>query len=127
MAAGSDGAQAAEGSGGAVMRSFVRGTLAQKPEYVPLMGGGEVCRMLVLGEAPGPATSPPQVSLYIHSGEAGPQGLRPDEARRCAFGLRPGDMIQAVGDIGPERSRARRQEVLVTERVKLCQRAGVAA
>lgn len=118
--------RAEENGGEAVMRSFVRGTLAQKPEYARTTEGGEVCRLVVIGEA-GPAGKPPRVSLYIRNGAARAEGLRPDEAHRCAFGLRVGDVIQAVGDIGPERRTARRQEVIVSEPVRLRARAAEAA
>ena len=37
--------------------------------------------------------------------------------------MNPGDLIQAVGDLGPERARALRQEVLVSEPVRLRARA----
>lgn len=96
-----------------VMRVFVRGRLARKPEFAQTVEGVAICRLLVLGRAAGPASSPPRVSLYL-SGE---------EARRCAFGLGEGDLIEGVGDLGPERRKALRQEVLVTERVKLRERA----
>ncbi|HEX6688915.1 MAG TPA: hypothetical protein VF085_09665 [Solirubrobacterales bacterium] len=49
------------------------------------------------------------------------------EAERCAYNLREGDLIEGVGVLGPERKSALRQEVLVDKRVKLRQRAGVAA
>ena len=107
----------------AVMRTFVRGRLAGKPEYARTSDGGEVCRLIVIGEAAGPASSPPRASLYIRNGDGASEGLRADEARRCAFGLNPGDLIQAVGDLGPERARALRQEVLVSEPVRLRARA----
>jgi hypothetical protein len=107
----------------AVMRTFVRGRLAQPPEFARSMGGAAVCRLLVVGKARGPASSPPRVSLYIKDGEGEEGGLRGDEAERCHLGLREGDLIEAVGDVGPERPKARRQEVLVSERVKLWSRA----
>jgi hypothetical protein len=125
MAAHHDRAEANGGSD-AVMRSFVRGTVAQKPEYARTTEGGEVCRLVVIGGA-GPASKPARVSLYIRNGAASTEGLRSDEAHRCAFGLRAGDVIQAVGDIGPERRRAPRQEVIVSEPVRLRARAAEAA
>ncbi len=103
-----------------VMRTFVRARLGKAPEFARTMGGVGVCRLVVIGEASGPTSSPPRVSLYI--GDGGP-GLRHDEARRCAFGLRAGDLIQTVGDIGPERLSGHRQEVVVREPVKLRERA----
>jgi hypothetical protein len=96
-----------------VMRVFVRGRLAQKPEFAQTMDGVAICRLLVLGKAAGPASSPPRVSLYLHGAEA----------KRCAFGLNEGDLIEGIGDLGPERRKARRQEVVVSERVKLRERA----
>lgn len=106
-------------SGEAVMRTFVRGRIASEPEFAETMEGVGVCRMLVIGEA-GPASRPPRVSLYVRDGG----GLRPDEAKRCAFKLRAGDLIQAVGDVGAERPKAPHQEVLVSEPVRLRARAG---
>jgi hypothetical protein len=115
--------EAASGEAVKVMRTFVRGHLGQAPEFVRSVDGVGVCRLLVIGKAAGLASSPPRVSLYISDG--GP-GLRSDEAVRCGLGLHSGDLIEAVGDIGPERPTARRQEVLVSERVKLRARGTVA-
>jgi hypothetical protein len=102
-----------------VMRTFVRGRLGKEPEFVRTLGedATPVCRLLVVGKARGPASRPPRVLLY----------LKGAEAERCAFGLHRGDLIQAAGDIGPERPQARHQEVLVSERVKLRARAGGSA
>jgi hypothetical protein len=102
-----------------VMRTFVRGRLGGDPEFARTMGeeATTVCRMVVVGAARGPASSPPRVALY----------LKGAEAERCAFGLHRGDLIEAVGDVGPERPRARLQEVLVSERVRLRARAGGSA
>lgn len=105
----------------AVMRTFVRGRLASK-ELVRTMEGTAICRLVVIGEARGPASSPPRVSLYI--GEGG--DLREDEARRCASNLGEGDLIQAVGDVGPQRPGARWQEIVVSEPVRLRARKAVA-
>lgn len=102
----------------AVIRTFVRGRVVSA-EFASTMEGVGVCRLLVTGTAAGPASNPPRVSLYIKDGGE----LREDEAKRCAFGLREGDLIQAVGDVGPERPKARRQEILVTEQVRLRARA----
>lgn len=112
--------EAANGRTDEVMRTFVRGRVGKLPEFERSLDGVGVCRLLVVGAAAGPASSPPRVSLYIRDG--GP-GLRSDEAVRCGLGLHPGDLIETVGDVGPERSKARRQEVLVSERVKLRERA----
>lgn len=100
-----------------VIRTFARGWLGKAPEFKRSDGGVAVCRLLVVGEAAGPASKPPTVSLYL-SGE---------EAVRCGLGLKEGDLIEGIGIVGPERERASRQEVLVNERVKLRARAGVAA
>lgn len=99
-----------------VIRTFARGWLAKPPEFAHSDEGVAVCRLLVIGEAAGPASQPPRVSLY----------LRGVEAERCAYGLRQGDLIESVGVLGPERPTARRQEVLVDERVKLRARAAAA-
>jgi hypothetical protein len=112
--------QTSNGKADAVMRAFVRGRLGQAPEFARSVDGVGVCRLLVVGQAAGPASSPPRVSLYIRDGA--PE-LRDDEAMRCSCGLNPGDLIEAVGNIGPERRKARRQEVLVSEQVKLRERA----
>ena len=100
----------------AVMRTFARGWLAKAPEFRRSDEGVAVCRLLVVGEAAGPASKPPRVSLYV-------QGA---EAERCAGGLSVGDLIEGVGVLGPERKRAPRQEILVDERVKLRARGAVA-
>lgn len=100
----------------AMMRTFARGWLAKQPEFAHSDEGVAVCRLLVIGEAAGPASQPPRVSLY----------LRGVEAERCAYGLRQGDFIEGVGVLGPERKRAPRQEILVDKRVKLRARAAAA-
>jgi len=66
--------------------------------------------------------SPLRVTPYIGTGG----GLRAGEARRCRDGLAEGDLIEAVGDIGPERRTARSQEIIVSRPVKLWERAGAA-
>lgn len=116
--------EASNGKAEEVMRTFVRGRLGRAPEFARSVDGVGICRLLVIGKAAGPASSPPRVSLYIRDG--GP-GLRSDEAVRCGLGLQPGDLIEAVGDLGPERRKARRQEVLVSERVRLRERAASGA
>jgi hypothetical protein len=102
-----------------VIRTFARGRLAEPPELRRSDEGVAVCRLVVVGEAPGPASDPPKVSLY----------LRGSEAVRCGLGLHQGDLIEGVGAVGPERKRARRQEVVVDtdKRVILRARAAVAA
>jgi hypothetical protein len=99
-----------------VMRTFVRAWLACAPEYGRTGEGVGVCRLRVVGEPAGPVSSPPRVVLYIGDGV---EGVRPGEARRCADGLREGDLIEAVGDIGPERRTAHSQEIIVSAPVKL--------
>jgi hypothetical protein len=98
---------------------------------------GEVCRLTVVGPETGLANRRPCLHLYIGNGhpetadrrrgEAGGDPLRPDEASRCWSGLREGDLIEAVGDLGPRREKARRHEVIVRQRVILRARQGVAA
>jgi hypothetical protein len=102
-----------------VMRTFVRGRLGKAPEFARTTGedATTVCRLIVVGRARGPASRPPKVCLY----------LKGAEAERCAFGLHRGDLIEAAGDIGPERPEARHQEVLVSDPVKLRARAGGSA
>jgi hypothetical protein len=100
-----------------VIRTFARGWIGTEPEFKRSGGGVAVCRILVVGEAAGPASEPPTASLYT-SGE---------EAERCADGLNVGDLIEGVGVLGPERKRAPRQEIVVDKEVKLWARAGVAA
>ncbi len=112
MAADQNGAQAVKPRK-PVIRTFARGRLAKPPEFAHSDEGVAVCRLLVIGEAAGPASQPPRVSLYV----------RGVEAERCAYGLREGDLIEGVGVLGPERKRAPRQEVLVDKRVKLWARA----
>lgn len=99
-----------------VIRTFARGRLAEPPEFRRSVEGVAVCRLVVVGEAPGPASNPPKVSLYLSG----------SEAERCADGLNLGDLIEGVGVVGPERKRAPRQEVVVDERVKLRARAAAA-
>lgn len=108
-------AAVASGAGESVMRSMVLARIASRPEFVRTSGGVGICRIPVIGEA-GPASSPPRAFLYVRDGG---DGLRPDEAKRCAFNLHEGDLIRAVGDIGGERPKARGQEIIVTEQVKL--------
>lgn len=100
-----------------VIRTFARGWLGKPPELGRSDEGVAVCRLLVVGEAAGTASSPPRVSLY----------LRGREAERCAYGLREGDLIEGVGVLGPERKSALRQEVVVDTRVKLRARMGATA
>jgi hypothetical protein len=104
-----------------VMRTFVRAPLACGPEFVRTGAGVGICRLRVVGEPAGPVSAPPRVVLYVGDGQ---DGIRPGEARRCRDGLREGDLIEAVGDIGPERETAHSQEIIVSEPVRLRARAG---
>ena len=117
-------AEAPNGKAEELMRTFVRGRLGRAPEFTQTVDGVGICRLLVVGKAAGPASSPPRIALYVRDG--GP-GLESNEAERCHLGLREGDLIEAVGNVGPERRKARRQEVLVSERVRLRERAASSA
>jgi hypothetical protein len=112
----------------AVIRTLVRARISTVPEWDRSEGGVGVCRLTVIGDAAGPASRPPRVTLYIKDGGCPEEGymLQPDESRRCAFNLGVGDLIQAVGNLGPERDKVDRQEVIVTEPVKLKLRAAEA-
>jgi hypothetical protein len=82
--------------------------------------GRGYCRITVLGDPPGPASSPPKVTGYVLDGgnpEAG-YPLAKDEARRCVAGLEVGDRVELVGNVAPERAGARRQEIFITQEVK---------
>jgi hypothetical protein len=115
----------------ALIRTFVRATIT-KMDWARSAEGVGLCRVTVVGDPAGSASSPPRVTLYIRDGGEADNGelvkgdpLRDDEARRCRDGLRVGDVIEAVGVLGPERERAMRQEVIVTEEVKLRWRPGL--
>ncbi|HUC06492.1 MAG TPA: hypothetical protein VMR96_00235 [Solirubrobacterales bacterium] len=116
MAAVQSGAQAAN-TQEPVLRTFARGWLTKAPQFGRLSDGVAICRLLVAGEAAGPASKPPRVSLYVKG----------REAERCADGLLVGDLIEGVGVIGPERERADRQEILVDEDKRVILRARPAA
>lgn len=116
MAAAQSGAQAAN-TQEPVLRTFARGWLTKAPQFGRSREGVAVCRLLVAGEAAGPASRPPRVSLYVKGAEA----------ERCAAGLIVGDLIEGVGTIGPERERAERQEILVDEDKRVILRARLAA
>ena len=90
-----------------VIRTFARGWIAKELEFKRSSGGVAVCRILVVGEAEGPASEPPTVSLYT-SGE---------EAERCANGLNVGDFIEGIGVVGPKRRKALGQEIVVDKKV----------
>jgi hypothetical protein len=112
-----------------VLRTFARAPIASISGWREIDDGIGVCRITVLGTPPGPASSPPRTTFYVKDGgypEHGHQ-LRPDEARRCAASLHVGDWVELIGNVGPERDKARRQEVVVTEQVKLKKRAEVEA
>lgn len=103
-----------------MIRTFVRATIT-KMKWDKSKSGVGICRITVADEPAGPASRPARVTLYIRDG-GDPErwgALRPDESRRCRDGLRIGDVIEAVGILGPEREAAERQEVIVTEEVRL--------
>jgi hypothetical protein len=90
------------------VQTTVLGRISREPEGSRTIGGTPICRLTVATEAPGPASSPVVVALYI----AG------DLARRCLRGLGTGDLIEGFGDLRPLRKAARWPEV-VAEDVKL--------
>ncbi|HJZ38314.1 MAG TPA: SLOG family protein [Solirubrobacterales bacterium] len=106
----------------AVLRTFAVGPICAISKWTALQdGSGDgVCRITILGDPPGPASSPPKITFYVKDGGFPEQGypLRPDEARRCAAGLEVGDRVEIIGNVGPERASADRQEVIVTQEVK---------
>jgi hypothetical protein len=108
--------------GPAVLRTFAVGPICAISKWTELQDGtGEgVCRITILGDPPGPASNPPKITFYVKDGGFPEQGypLRPDEARRCAAGLKVGDRVEMIGNVGPERASADRQEVIVTQEVK---------
>jgi hypothetical protein len=108
--------------GPAVLRTFAVGPISAKSKWTALQdGSGDgVCRITILGDPPGPASNPPKITFYVKDGGFPEQGypLRPDEARRCAAGLKVGDRVEMIGNVGPERASADRQEVIVTQEVK---------
>jgi hypothetical protein len=112
---------------GPVLRTFARAPICGISRWKELDDGIGVCRITVIGEAPGPASSPPRVTFYVKDGGYPEDGhpLRPDEARRCAAALQVGDVVELIGNVGPERGTAERQEVVVTEPVRLKERAPV--
>jgi hypothetical protein len=112
---------------GPVLRTFARAPICGISRWKELDEGIGVCRITVIGEAPGPASNPPRVSFYVKDGGYPEDGhpLRGDEARRCAAALHVGDVVELIGNVGPERDAAERQEVVVTEPVKLKERAPV--
>ena len=93
-------------------RTKILGKISRAPEGSRTSAGTPVCRLIVSKDAEGPASSPVLVGLY----------LKGELARRCLRGLGVGDLIEAVGDLGPMRERARLPEVLVGD-VKLRERA----
>jgi hypothetical protein len=108
--------------GPAVLRTFAVGPICEISKWTELRdGSGDgVCRITILGDPPGPASNPPKITFYVKDGGFPEQGypLRPDEARRCAAGLKVGDRVEMIGNVGPERASAARQEVIVTQEVK---------
>ena len=110
-----------------VMRTFALAPICGISRWKELDEGIGVCRITVIGQAPGPASNPPRVTFYVKDGGFPEDGhpLRGDEARRCAAALHVGDVVELIGNVGPERDTAGRQEVVVTEPVKLKERAPV--
>jgi hypothetical protein len=108
-----------------VLRTFARAPISAISRWRELEDGIGVCRISVIGDPPGPASNPPRITFYVKDGGYPEDGhpLRPDEARRCAESLRVGDWVELIGNVGPERDSAERQEVIVTEPVKLKERA----
>jgi hypothetical protein len=104
------------------MQCRVVGRIAKAPEATTTAGGVRVCRLVVVKEADGPASSPVRVGLYTKG----------DLARRCAGNLREGDLIEGLGELAARRgaSSARYPEILVPdapENMKLYERAGATA
>jgi hypothetical protein len=110
-----------------VMRTFALAPICGISRWKELDEGIGVCRITVIGEPPGPASNPPRITFYVKDGGCPEDGhpLRADEARRCAAALHVGDVVELIGNVGPERDTAERQEVVVTEPVKLKERAPV--
>jgi hypothetical protein len=110
-----------------VLRTFALAPISAISRWKELDDGIGVCRVYVIGEAPGPASNPPRITFYVKDGGFPEDGhpLRADEARRCAAALKVGDWVELIGNVGPERDTAERQEVIVTEPVKLKERAPV--
>lgn len=108
-----------------MLRTFAQAPICEVSRWAEIDAGVGVCRITVIGDPPGPASSPPKITFYVRDGGNPGKGhpLRPDEARRCASNLQIGDVVRLIGDIGPERVKAGRQEVVVTEEVKLKVRA----
>jgi len=100
-----------------VARAMILGRIGREPETGRTSSGVMVCRLHIVNQA-GPASRPVRVAAYIKG----------EFAKRCGFNLHRGDLIEVVGDIGPQRSGVGYQELLVTgEDVTLKQRAGQVA
>jgi single-stranded DNA-binding protein len=104
------------------MECRIVGRLGREPEAATTLGGVAVCRLVVVKRAAGPASSPARVGLY----------LKGELAKRCGAKLHEGDLVEALGELGNRRGKARPRypEVLVEDapdNVKLYERAGVAA
>jgi hypothetical protein len=110
-----------------VLQTFALAPISSITGSAELDDGVGVCRITVIADPPGPASNPPRTTFYVKDGGFPEDGhpLRPDEARRCAAGLNVGDWVELIGNVGPERYTAVRQEVIVTEPVKLKERAPV--
>ena len=90
----------------------VMGRLGKAPEAKTTLGGMPVCRMVIVGEPVGPATSPQRVVIFT----------KDELAARCARGLAEGDLIEAFGSFPEQRKRAKQPELVTTD-VKLWERA----
>ena len=98
------------------MECRVVGRLGRAPEVARTLAGVTVCRLVVVKKAAGPASSPVRVGLYV-KGEL---------AKRCGR-LGEGDLIAAFGELGSQRRAAVKYPELLTEDVKLYERAGAAS
>lgn len=99
------------------MQCRVVGRIARAPEAAMTLGGVRVCRLIVVKGADGPASSPVRVALYT-KGEL---------ARRCASGLREGDLIEGLGELRSRRARPIGYPEIAIHDVKLFERARVSA
>ena len=105
-----------------VMRTMVQARIARK-EFRETPQGVGLCVLTVIGNPSGQSGAP---AARLPLRRRRRRGARPDEASRCNSGLKAGDLIHAVGDIGPDRPEAERQEVIVTAPVRLRERAAAA-
>ncbi len=85
-----------------VATTRIVGRISSEPRISHTTGGEAVCRLTVARKAAGPVSSPVIVALYVKG----------DLARRCHRKLEGGDLIEALGELGPLRSGARFPEVI---------------